>query len=176
MEETVYLGGGCFWCTEAIFSEIRGVKMVEPGYSGGSVPNPSYEQVCTDETGHAEVVKVTFDNEQIELDELLTVFFMTHDPTTPNRQGNDVGTQYRSIILYTNQAQKETAEKVMKKMETDVWKKKIVTELVPFKAFYPAEEYHRNYFKRNSEQPYCRLVIAPKVSKLREHYSNLLKH
>ncbi|MEM3637629.1 MAG: peptide-methionine (S)-S-oxide reductase MsrA [Conexivisphaerales archaeon] len=176
MEETVYLGGGCFWCTEAIFSEIRGVKMVEPGYSGGSVPNPSYEQVCTDETGHAEVVKVTFDNEQIELDELLTVFFMTHDPTTPNRQGNDVGTQYRSIILYTNQAQKETAEKVMKKIEKDVWKKKIVTELVPFKAFYPAEEYHRNYFKRNSEQPYCRLVIAPKVSKLREHYSNLLKH
>jgi peptide-methionine (S)-S-oxide reductase len=175
MEKTVYLGGGCFWCTEAIFSELKGVKSVQPGYSGGRVPNPTYEQVCTDTTGHAEVVRVIFDDELISLDDILRIFFTTHDPTTPNRQGDDVGTQYRSIILYTSLEQKEASERIMKEMETSVWRKRIVTEIVPFEAFYPAEEYHKEYFKRNGNKPYCRLVIAPKVAKLREHYAKFLK-
>jgi peptide-methionine (S)-S-oxide reductase len=175
MEKTVYLGGGCFWCTEAIFSELKGVKSVQPGYSGGRVPNPTYEQVCTDTTGHAEVVRVIFDDELISLDDILRIFFTTHDPTTPNRQGDDVGTQYRSIILYTSLEQKEASERIMKEMETSVWRKRIVTEIVPFEVFYPAEEYHKEYFKRNGNKPYCRLVIAPKVAKLREHYAKFLK-
>jgi len=175
MEKTVYLGGGCFWCTEAIFSELKGVKSVQPGYSGGRVPNPTYEQVCTDTTGHAEVVRVIFDDELISLDDILRIFFTTHDPTTPNRQGDDVGTQYRSIILYTSLEQKEASERIMKEMETSLWRKRIVTEIVPFEAFYPAEEYHKEYFKRNGNKPYCRLVIAPKVAKLREHYAKFLK-
>jgi len=125
MEKTVYLGGGCFWCTEAIFSELKGVKSVQPGYSGGRVPNPTYEQVCTDTTGHAEVVRVIFDDELISLDDILRIFFTTHDPTTPNRQGDDVGTQYRSIILYTSLEQKEASERIMKEMETSVWRKRI---------------------------------------------------
>jgi peptide-methionine (S)-S-oxide reductase len=175
MEKTVYLGGGCFWCTEAIFSELKGVKSVQPGYSGGRVPNPTYEQVCTDTTGHAEVVRVIFDDELISLDDILRIFFTTHDPTTPNRQGDDVGTQYRSIILYTSLEQKEASERIMKEMETSVWRKRIVTEIVPFEVFYPAEEYHKEYFKRNGNKPYCRLVIAPKVAKLREHYAKFLR-
>jgi peptide-methionine (S)-S-oxide reductase len=176
MERTIYLGGGCFWCTEAIFSELRGVRSVQPGYSGGRVPDPTYEQVCTDTTGHAEVVRVIFDDRLISLDDILTIFFTMHDPTTPNRQGEDVGTQYRSIILYTSLDQKEAAERIMKEMETSVWHKRIVTEIVPFEAFYPAEDYHKEYFKRNEDKPYCRLVIAPKVAKLRKHYSRYLKN
>ena len=176
MEKTIYLGGGCFWCTEAIFSELRGVKSVQPGYSGGRIPDPTYEQVCTDTTGHAEVVRVIFDDQLISLDDILTIFFTMHDPTTPNRQGDDVGTQYRSIILYTSLDQKKAAERIMKEMETSVWHKRIVTEIVPFEAFYPAEEYHKEYFKRNENKPYCRLVIAPKVAKLRKHYSKFLKN
>ncbi len=176
MERTIYLGGGCFWCTEAIFSELRGVRSVQPGYSGGRVPDPKYVLVCTDTTGHAEVVRVIFDDRLISLDDILTIFFTMHDPTTPNRQGEDVGTQYRSIILYTSLDQKEAAERIMKEMETSVWHKRIVTEIVPFEAFYPAEDYHKEYFKRNEDKPYCRLVIAPKVAKLRKHYSRYLKN
>lgn len=174
MEETIYLGGGCFWCTEAVFSEIRGVKKVEPGYSGGDLPNPTYEQVCTGKTGHAEVVKVTFDQELISLEDILEVFFATHDPTSLNRQGNDIGTQYRSIILYTNDKQLSIIEKVKERVQSKL-SKKIVTEVAPFKAFYPAEDYHKNYFRKNPNQPYCRFVIAPKVLKVRKHFEKFVK-
>jgi peptide-methionine (S)-S-oxide reductase len=174
--EIATLGGGCFWCTEAIFSRLKGVEDVIPGYAGGSVTNPNYEQVCTDTTGHAEVVQIKFDPEIISYDELLRVFFTIHDPTTLNRQGADVGSQYRSIILYHNDEQRKGAEKVMKEIEdSKVWGKPLVTELTPFKAFYPAEEYHKNYFEKNPYQPYCQFVIAPKVAKLRQHYLDRLK-
>jgi peptide-methionine (S)-S-oxide reductase len=174
--ENAVLGGGCFWCTEAVLSELRGVLSVQPGYSGGSVPNPSYEQVCTGTTGHAEVVQVTFDPSIISYDELLRIFFTVHDPTTLNRQGADVGTQYRSIILYQSQEQKSTAEKIIKEIGTSgIWDRPIVTQLEAFQAFYPAEEYHRDYFKNNPRQPYCQVVIAPKVRKFREHYLEKLK-
>lgn len=170
-KEIATLGGGCFWCLEAIFTELRGVEKVESGYSGGSVPNPSYEQVCTGKTGHAEVIQITFDPEIISLRELLEVFFTIHDPTTPNRQGSDVGTQYRSAIFYHAPEQEKIAREVIEELEkTKVWDAPIVTEITPFKAFYPAEEYHREYFERNPEQPYCRIVIAPKVAKFRKQF------
>ena len=174
--ETATLGGGCFWCTEAIFSELAGVSNVASGYAGGTVSHPTYEQVCTGRTGHAEVVQVTFDPSVVSYHDLLTVFLTTHDPTSLNRQGNDVGTQYRSVIFYHSPAQRETAEQVIGERETaGLWKRKIVTELVPFTEFYPAEEYHRDYFRRNPASGYCRAIIAPKVSKFRKQFAASLK-
>ncbi|MEM3186417.1 MAG: peptide-methionine (S)-S-oxide reductase MsrA [Conexivisphaerales archaeon] len=168
------LGGGCFWCTEAIFSELKGIESVQPGYSGGRVPNPSYEQVCTDKTGHAEVVQIVFDDNIITYKDILRVFFSTHDPTQLNRQGEDIGTQYRSIILYHDDKQKREAAEIMQEAK-DLWDKPIVTELVMFEQFYPAEDYHKDYFRRNPDKPYCRLVIAPKVEKFRKHFIDMLK-
>ena len=174
--ESVTLGGGCFWCTEAVFSELKGVEKVESGYSGGTIPNPTYQQVCTGATGHAEVVRITFDPSVISFKQLLEIFFTVHDPTTLNRQGADVGTQYRSVIFYQNADQKTTAEEVVKEVSAaGIWKAPIVTQLEPFKAFYPAETYHVDYFKNNPRQPYCQVVIAPKVRKFREHYLEQLK-
>lgn len=175
-KETATLGGGCFWCMEAVFSELRGIEKVESGYSGGPIARPSYRQVCTGTTGHAEVVQITFDPEVISYESILKIFFTMHDPTTLNRQGADVGTQYRSIILYHSQKQKETAEKITREIDgTGIWSRPIVTELVPFKEFYKAEDYHKEYYKNNSAQPYCQIVIAPKVAKLREYYREKLK-
>ncbi|HTW77733.1 MAG TPA: peptide-methionine (S)-S-oxide reductase MsrA [Thermoplasmata archaeon] len=174
--EVATLGGGCFWCTEAVFSDLRGVVEVVPGYSGGSVPRPTYEQVCTGSTGHAEVVQVTFDPNVLTYHDLLTVFFTVHDPTTKDRQGNDVGPQYRSAVFYRNAAEKATAEQVVRELEAEhLYRKPFVTEIVPFQAFYPAEEYHRNYFRRNPERAYCQLVIAPKVAKFRSKFTDRLK-
>jgi peptide-methionine (S)-S-oxide reductase len=174
--EVATLGGGCFWCTEAVFSDLKGVEKVEPGYSGGTVPSPSYEQVCTGSTGHAEAVQVTFDPSVLSFHDLLTVFFTTHDPTTLNRQGNDVGTQYRSVVFYHDAAQKATTEQVVGELTAEhLYRKPFVTQVVPFAAFYPAEEYHRNYFARNPEKAYCQLVIAPKVAKFRSKFTGRLK-
>ena len=174
--ELATFGGGCFWCTEAVFSELRGVVKVESGYSGGTVPDPTYRDVCTDETGHAEVVQVTFDPAVISYRQLLQIFMTVHDPTTLNRQGADVGTQYRSVILYHDQAQKQVAEQVIKETdETGMWGRPAVTELSPFKAFYRAEDYHQDYYRKNPLQPYCLFVIRPKVSKLRKKYLQMLK-
>jgi peptide-methionine (S)-S-oxide reductase len=173
--EVATLGGGCFWCTEAIFSELLGVSSVLPGYSGGTVANPSYEDVCTGTTGHAEVSQITFDMYEISFKDLLNVFFSTHDPTTLNRQGNDVGTQYRSVIFYHDDQQKETALQVIKELNSKLWKGKIVTEVAPFRAFYPAEEYHRNYFQRHPGEGYCQIIIEPKVAKFRKHFADKLR-
>ncbi len=174
--EQATIGGGCFWCTEAVFSEVRGVVSVYPGYAGGTVPQPTYEQVCTGRTGHAEVVQVTFHPSQLSYHDLLTIFMTTHDPTTLNRQGHDAGTQYRSVILYASPAQKATAEQVLRELsEEKLWRGKIVTELVPLTAFYPAEEYHQRYFERNPYAGYCQAVIAPKVSKFRKQYADRLR-
>jgi peptide-methionine (S)-S-oxide reductase len=169
-------GGGCFWCTEAVFEELRGVVSVMPGYSGGAVANPTYEQVSTGTTGHAEATRIEFDPAQISYHDLLTVFFATHDPTTRNRQGNDVGTQYRSAIFYTTPEQKDEAEKFIADLEaSDLGGKPIVTEIVPFEAFYEAEDYHRQYFKNHPNAGYCQLIIEPKVEKLQKQFANLLK-
>ncbi|MGB8218585.1 MAG: peptide-methionine (S)-S-oxide reductase MsrA [Candidatus Methanoperedens sp.] len=174
--ETATLGGGCFWCLEAIFSELRGVEKVVSGYSGGSVPNPSYREVCAGTTGHAEVIQVTFDPGVISYKELLMVFFSVHDPTTLNRQGADVGTQYRSVIFYYTNEQKDVAREVIAEIEAAMlWSAPIVTEITLFNAFYPAEEYHQEYFKRNPDQMYCRVVIEPKVAKFRKQYLTKLK-
>ncbi len=174
--ETATLAGGCFWCTEAVFSDLRGVRSVMPGYTGGGVPNPSYEDVCTGRTGHAEAVQVVFDPNEVSYHDLLAIFLTTHDPTTPNRQGADVGTQYRSAIFVHSPAQRATAEAVLKEIaDAGVWKKKLVTEVTPFQAFYPAEEYHRDYFRRNPERAYCQMVIAPKVAKFRHQYADRLR-
>jgi peptide-methionine (S)-S-oxide reductase len=174
--EVATLGGGCFWCTEAIFDQLKGVEKVESGYSGGKVPNPSYEDVCTGSTGHAESIQITFNSKQISFKDILQIFFTTHDPTTLNRQGADVGSQYRSAIFYHNPEQEAVAKEVIKETNSaKLWKKPIVTEVVPFKAFYEAEDYHQEYFKNNSRQPYCQVVIAPKIVKLREHYRGKLK-
>ena len=170
------LAGGCFWCLEAVFEQLKGVKKVESGYSGGQVPNPSYEAVCTGTTGHAEVTQVTFDPDVISFRDLLGVFFSIHDPTTPDRQGGDVGTQYRSAVFYHDDEQRRVAEDVMRELETEhVFDDPIVTRIEPLNAFYPAEEYHREYYSRNPNQPYCRAVIAPKVAKLRSKYLAKLK-
>ena len=175
-EEVITLGGGCFWCTEAIFDELKGVKRVESGYSGGNVPDPTYEQVCTGTTGHAEVVQVTFDPQVISLNDILHIFFTVHDPTTINRQGPDVGTQYRSAIFYRSDEQKKVADEVMRDVEASrIWNAPLVTKLEPFKAFYKAEDYHQSYYANNSNQPYCRVIIAPKVAKFREKYRARLK-
>lgn len=170
-KEVATLAGGCFWCLEAVFQQLKGVERVQSGYSGGHVKNPSYQQVCTGATGHAEVVQVTFDPAVVSYRELLGVFFTIHDPTTLNRQGPDAGTQYRSAIFYHTAEQKEAAEQVMAELEAQhVWDDPLVTEIVPLEAFYPAEEYHRDYYRRNPDQSYCRVVIAPKVGKFRKQY------
>ncbi len=174
--EVATLGGGCFWCLEAVYDELRGVEKVESGYSGGRVPNPTYRQVCTGTTGHAEVVQVTFDPEVVSFREILEVFFTIHDPTTLNRQGADVGPQYRSTIFYYDEEQRRVAEEVISDLESEgVWDDPIVTEVTPFETFYVAEDYHQEYFKRNGYQPYCRVVIAPKVAKFRKQYLERLK-
>jgi peptide-methionine (S)-S-oxide reductase len=174
--ETATLGGGCFWCTEAVFLELKGVEKVESGYAGGTVPNPTYEQVCDGDTGHAEVIRVTFDPNVISYRQLLEIFFTIHDPTTLNRQGADVGDQYRSVVLYHDEKQKKIAEEVVQEIDASkIWDKPLVTQLVPLKEFYPAEEYHRQYFARNPRQGYCTIVIAPKVLKFRKKYASMLK-
>ena len=174
--EITHLAGGCFWCLEAVYDELKGVVDVVSGYSGGHITSPSYEAVCTGETGHAETVQVTFDSQLVSFRQLLEVFFTIHDPTSLNRQGADVGTQYRSAIFFHNPEQKAAAERVIRELETEkVWNKPIVTELSPFSVFYPAEDYHQEYFKRNPYQGYCIAVIAPKVAKFRKHYLEMLK-
>ncbi len=170
------LAGGCFWCLEAVFDELKGVVSVESGYAGGKVVNPTYAQVCDGDTGHAEAVQITFDPQVLSYDDLLNVFFSIHDPTTLNRQGADVGTQYRSAIFYHDERQKEIAGQVIKKIEAaSIWDHPIVTEVVPFDKFYEAEDYHQEYFAHNSFQPYCRAVIAPKVTKFRKQFVDRLK-
>jgi len=174
--EVATFGGGCFWCMEAIFSELSGVEKVESGYAGGSVPNPSYEEVCTGRTGHAEVIQVTYDPAIVSYRDLLRIFFTVHDPTTLNRQGADVGTNYRSIIFYHNDEQRLQALEVTREItEAGIWDGPLVTQLEPFKGFYRAEQYHQEYFKNNPNQAYCRIVIAPKVQKFRQHYTQKLK-
>lgn len=173
--EVATLAGGCFWCLEAVYELVRGVDTVESGYSGGAVADPSYEQVSTGTTGHAEAVQITFDPAVISFREILELFFTIHDPTTLNRQGADVGMQYRSVIFYHSPQQKATAEQVIDRFEADeVWDAPIVTEVVPFERFYPAEEYHREYYRRNPNQAYCRAVIAPKVAKARKAFLDRL--
>jgi peptide-methionine (S)-S-oxide reductase len=172
--EVATLGGGCFWCLEAIYEDLRGVEKVESGYSGGTVPNPTYRQVCSGTTGHAEVVQVTFDPDVVSFREILEVFFTIHDPTTLNRQGADVGTQYRSAIFYHDEEQRRVAEEVIAELE-GLWPDPIVTEVTPFDAYYGAEDYHQEYYRNNSYQPYCQVVIAPKVSKFRARYLEKLK-
>jgi peptide-methionine (S)-S-oxide reductase len=169
------LGGGCFWCLEAVFEEVRGVQSVVSGYAGGRQPNPSYEQVCSGATGHAEVVQVTFDPAVISFRELLEIFFAIHDPTTLNRQGADVGTQYRSAIFYHSPEQKQAAEGLIAELNAaGTWDRPIVTVVVPFEAFYPAEGYHQSYFRNNPAQGYCSVVIAPKVAKFRKQFAGRL--
>jgi peptide-methionine (S)-S-oxide reductase len=175
-KETITLGGGCFWCTEAVFEELRGVEKVESGYSGGTVPNPTYEEVSSGETGHAEVSQITFNPKVISLKDILGVFFTVHNPTTLNRQGNDAGTQYRSVIFYRNAEQKAAAQQAIKDIAAArIWGGQIVTEVTPFKAFYKAEDYHQEYFRLHGSQPYCQVIIAPKVAKFRDHFRSLLK-
>lgn len=175
-KEMATLGGGCFWCLEAVYEQLQGVEKVESGYSGGAVKNPSYELVCTGTTGHAEVVQITFDPEVITFKELLGVFFTIHDPTTLNRQGADVGTQYRSVIFYHGDEQRVVAEEVIREIEAaGIWDRPIVTEVTPFEVFYKAEDYHQEYFRRNPGQSYCRVVIAPKVAKFRKEHMARLK-
>jgi peptide-methionine (S)-S-oxide reductase len=174
--EVATLAGGCFWCLEAVYDQLRGVEDVVSGYSGGSVPEPTYKQVCTGTTGHAEVVQITFDPSVISFRDLLEVFFTIHDPTTLNRQGGDVGTQYRSAIFYHTPEQKATAEQVIQELTaTHLWNDPIVTEVSPFQAFYPAEMYHQEYFANNPDQGYCRMVVAPKVAKFRKQHLARLK-
>ena len=176
IHETTTLAGGCFWCLEAAFLELKGVEKVESGYAGGDLPAPTYEQVCSGDTGHAEVVQVTFDPSVISYRVLLEIFFTIHDPTTLNRQGADAGTQYRSAIFFHSPVQQATAEEVIAALEAEhVWSDGIVTQVVPYETLYPAEEYHRDYYRRNPNQGYCRVVIAPKVSKLRKAYFEKLK-
>lgn len=170
------LGGGCFWCLEAVFDRVEGVEDVVSGYAGGYVVDPTYRQVCSGETGHAEVVQIRFDPARISYRELLEVFFAMHDPTTLNRQGADVGTQYRSVIFYHSDAQREVAQTLMEELEGEgVWPDPIVTQLEPAGVFYPAEDYHQEYFDRNMGQPYCQVVVAPKVAKLRKTFQEKLK-
>ena len=176
MRELATLGGGCFWCLEAVYKELRGVERVVSGYTGGHVADPTYREVCDGTTGHAEVVQVTFDPAVVSYRELLEVFFTIHDPTTLNRQGGDVGTQYRSAVFYHTPAQRETAEQVIAELTAaDVWGSPVVTEVVPLAVFYPAEDYHQDYFEKNPAQPYCRAVVAPKVSKFRSKFLEKLK-
>jgi len=174
--EVATLAGGCFWCTEAVFQEIKGVVTVETGYSGGSIPNPTYEQVSTGTTGHAEAVQILFDPSIISFREILEIFFATHDPATLNRQGADFGHQYRSAVFYHNDKQRANAEEVIEELTSEkIYDLPIVTEVEPFEAFYKAEDYHKDYFKKHPEQPYCRVVISPKIAKLRKKFRDKLK-
>jgi peptide-methionine (S)-S-oxide reductase len=174
--ETATLGGGCFWCVEAVFEQLDGVERVRSGYSGGRLPSPTYQQVCSGATGHAEVVQVDFDPKVIPYRDLLEIFFAFHDPTTPNQQGADIGTQYRSVIYYHSPEQKAVAEEVIAELtRTRVFDDPIVTELAAFTSFYPAEDYHQGYYRQNPQQPYCRATITPKVAKLRSKYAARLK-
>ena len=172
--ETAILGGGCFWCTEAVFLDVKGVEKVVSGYAGGAAPDPTYEQVCAGATGHAEVVRIDFDPAVIDYHDLLEIFFTMHDPTTLNRQGNDVGTQYRSVVYYLSPQQEAVARKVVAEM-ANVWDAPIVTELAPAPVFYPAEAYHQDYFSHHPLQSYCACVVAPKVAKLRAIYAHRVK-
>lgn len=175
--DTATFGAGCFWCVEAVFQRLEGVISVKSGYSGGSVKNPSYKEVCNGTTGHAEVAQIVYDKTKITFDELLEVFWKTHDPTTLNRQGNDSGTQYRSAVFYHNEEQKRLAEKYKKELNDEkAYPNPIVTEITPFTNYYPAEDYHQNYFNSNGDEPYCRYVIQPKVEKLEKVFKNKLKH
>lgn len=174
--ETATLGGGCFWCIEPVFQELRGVRRVESGYAGGHVPDPSYEDVCGGQTGHAEVVRVEFDPAEIGYRDILEVFFTVHDPTTPNRQGADVGTQYRSVIFHHDEEQRRVAVQVIAELEArGLWDAPVVTELAPAGEFYPAESYHQEYYRRNPGAGYCQVVIAPKVAKFRSRFADRLK-
>ncbi|MBW3623922.1 MAG: peptide-methionine (S)-S-oxide reductase MsrA [Armatimonadetes bacterium] len=174
--EVATLGGGCFWCIETVFNDLKGVEKAVSGYAGGSSPNPTYKQVCSGTTGHAEVVQITFDPSVLSYREILEIFFSIHDPTTLDRQGADVGSQYRSVIFTHTPEQREIAEQVMREVgEQGIWGKPLVTELSPAPEFYPAEEYHQRYFEQNPNQPYCRAVIAPKVAKFRQKHMEKLK-
>ncbi len=174
-KETAVFGGGCFWCTEAVFKEMKGVTSVLPGYAGGKTENPTYEDICMGNTGHAEVVEIEYDPKLVKYEDLLTVFFGSHDPTTVNRQGNDVGTQYRSIIFYTTEIQKQTAEDFIKKInDSSAEGAQVVTEVEPLKEFYVAENYHRDYFAKNPNNSYCALVINPKLEKVQKKFADLL--
>ena len=175
-KEVATLGGGCFWCLEAVFEQVRGVDKVESGYAGGRASSPTYKQVCTGTTGHAEVVQITFEPAVVSFRELLDIFFGTHDPTTLNRQGADVGTQYRSVICFHTPEQKEIAEQRIAELNAaKIWPAPIVTEVVPFQAFYHAEDYHQGYFRQNPSQPYCQAVVSPKVAKFRKQFTARLK-
>ena len=174
--ETATLANGCFWCSEAIFKRLKGVKSVTPGYAGGTIKNPSYDQVCNGTTGHAESIQIVFDPSVIDFDKILNIFWHTHNPTTLNRQGNDVGTQYRSAIFYHNEKQREIAEKSKKDLEKErIYKDSIVTEVIPFRNFYTAENYHKDYYDNNKQAAYCKIVIDPKIRKLLKEYENDIK-
>jgi len=173
--EMATLANGCFWCSEAIFKRLKGVKSVLPGYAGGLVKNPSYDQVCTGKTGHAEAIQIEFDPKVITFEKVLDIFWHTHNPTTLNRQGNDIGTQYRSAVFFHDQKQKELAEKSKKELEKEgVYRDSVVTEITPFKNFYAAEDYHKNYYEKHQDAPYCSFVIDPKMHKLLQEYGNYL--
>lgn len=175
--EKLVLGGGCFWCTEAVFQRLKGVKNVVSGYMGGKFPDPTYREICTGQTGHAEVIKIEFNSDEISIQELLLVFFKTHDPTTLNRQGNDEGTQYRSVIFYTDESQRLAAEEMIQLLtEEKVYNYPIVTEISPASAFYTAEAYHQDYFNQNSYQPYCSMVIQPKLNKLLKEFKDKIRN
>jgi methionine-S-sulfoxide reductase len=175
-EHQAVFGGGCFWCTEAVFAMLKGVSKVEPGYAGGATENPSYEKVSSGTAGHAEVIRVTYNPDEISYEDLLTVFFGSHDPTTPNRQGADVGEQYRSVIFYKTPNEKATAGRLIKEIDTSLKDgTRVVTELKPLEKFFPAEDYHKDYFIKNKSAPYCQLVIEPKVERVRKRFVELLK-
>ncbi|HTP89787.1 MAG TPA: peptide-methionine (S)-S-oxide reductase MsrA [Bryobacteraceae bacterium] len=174
--ETVTLAGGCFWCLEAVYEQMRGVTRVQSGYMGGNLPHPTYQQVCTGRTGHAEVVQIDFDPDIVTIRDLLEVFFVIHDPTTRDRQGNDIGTQYRSAIFYHSDAQREAAEQIVHELQAEkAFAGPIVTQVLPAAEFWPAEDYHNEYFRRNPEQPYCSFVVAPKVAKFKKKFTEMLK-
>ncbi len=174
--KTAVFGGGCFWCTEAIFQMLKGVKKVESGYAGGSMENPSYEKVSSGTSGHAEVIRVTYDPAIISYEDLLTVFFGSHDPTTPNRQGADVGEQYRSVILYENEEEKQTAERIAQDIQESLKDgTRVVTQIIPLGKFFPAESYHQNYYRENTGASYCQLVIEPKIEKVKKRFAELVK-
>lgn len=176
MNEIATFAGGCFWCTEALFKRLKGVSSALPGYTGGSTQNPTYEDVCQGDTGHAEAIQITFDPSRIPYEKLLEIFFHTHNPTTLNRQGNDAGTQYRSAIFFHDDTQKEIAMKVVKKIsEEQIYDNLLVTEIVPYTRFYQAEDYHKNYFDKNNTAPYCNIIINPKIQKLLNLYSDSIK-
>jgi peptide-methionine (S)-S-oxide reductase len=176
MTKTAVFGGGCFWCTEAVFQMLKGVSKVESGYAGGAMENPSYEKVSSGTTGHAEVIRVTYDPAIISYEDLLTVFFGSHDPTTPNRQGADVGEQYRSVIFYKDEQEKAAAERIAKEIQESLKDgSSVITQILPLEKFYPAESYHQNYYKTNTSAPYCQLVIEPKIEKVKRRFAELVK-